>query len=199
MIRSHCSNSLGQNVSCRMSRKGKVSYCTINPALNKKATTLFPSDAVICPCYCGSYRVLSGNPLQFATGLICGPLIMGKSSDIVRAHVVSLSGKSRLGGAIISFSGLRRVAPIIANVMLRGRGPVKCDFSTSTNCVTCTSSARGTTGGGKIVCVKTMFPTAIGKTFTRIFSRGRQGRHKSTLNRILTIGSCRPKTRCVCC
>lgn len=220
-MRTHCTNRLGpragtgvtrlggaspgttdrlcHSISCRMSRNGNLSYCGMNPALKKNATTLVSNSSVVCPCYCTARRVLSGNPLHFAIGLICGPLAMGSGSSIVRAHLVSLSTNSRVGGAIITCDGLGRAVPITVNVILR-RPSNTIIASTTGNCVACISPASGIGGGGKGVFINTTFPTAIGSTGIILFPRGRGGRlHNNTSNRMLTIDSCRPNSRCACC
>lgn len=182
-----------------MSRNGKLSYCGINPALKKNAATLVTKSAVICPCYCTARRVLSGNPLHFAIGLMCGPLIMGKSSAVVRAQVVALSTNSCYGGAIISCAGLGRAVPLTINVMLR-RPSKTVITSTTGKCVACISPASGTNNSGNGVFINTTFPALIGRTGTILFPRGRGGRlHKNTSKRILTVDRCRPKTSFACC
>lgn len=185
---------LSHTVSCRVSRNGKVSYCTINPALKNNATTLVPSSTVMCPCYCGSFRVLSGKPLHFAIGLMFGPLIMGGSSGIMRAHVVRLSGNSRLGGAAISCRCLARTAPMTTKLILRTTGPRKCTCSTTGKCVSCTSPAAGTRTNGNVMCMKTMFPTSM-RAAARLF----RGPTNSTLKRMLNVSACRPNGSFMCC
>lgn len=185
---------LSRSISCRVSRNGKLSCCGMNPALKTKASTLLTGSSVICPCYCGSCRVLSGNPLHFAMGLICGPLAIGKGGGIVRGHVVSLSTNSRVGGFAVACSGLARTAPIMANVILR-RPDGSCRTSATGNCVTCTSP---TSPMGKRVCMTTMFPRGIGRTGTVAFSSGR-GTRQNTSNRILTCDACAPNYDCACC
>lgn len=189
---------LRETVSCRVSRNCKVSYCTMNPALNYNATTLVRNSAVVCPCYCHARRVLSGNPLHFAIGLRFGPLMIHNSSGIVRAHIVALSTNSCLGGTMVSCAGLGRTVPMAAKVILHRPSNI-ITTSTTGNCVACMSPAASHGKKGNGVFVNTTFPTRIGRTGIILLSRGRGGRHNKTSNRILTVDRCRPNSRCACC
>lgn len=90
----------------------------VGPTLGGGTAALMPDGEIIYPYCYTAYEILDNGPLRFTLKLEYKPFAVKNSSDVVETRIVSLDAGSYMNKAIVSYSGLSEVVPVVAGFVL---------------------------------------------------------------------------------
>lgn len=90
----------------------------VGPTLGGGTAALMGNGQIIYPYCYTSYEILDNGPLRFTVRLKYNPLTVEENTDVIETRTISLDAGSYLNKAIISYSGLNKVTPVAAGLVL---------------------------------------------------------------------------------
>ena len=94
----------------------------VGPTLGGGAAALLDGEDIVYPYCWADYEIMENGPLRFRVRLTYNPFVY-QGDTLVETRIISLAKGSQLNCTTVSFSGLKKAAPLAAGIVVHPENP----------------------------------------------------------------------------
>ncbi len=162
---------LYQSVSYHVDHGNGLDCYKVGPTLGGGTNALMVNDSIIYPWAYKTQEILDNGPLRFTVKLVYNPMTVKADSNVVETRLISLDSGSYMNKAVITFSNLSQVTPVVTGLVLhQPESEAVVATEAKKGYITYVDPTDNATAGNGLIFVGAAFPAPLVDAKVVLFS-----------------------------